>query len=173
MDTEAPAARWVSGEAGKNPMEGGEAQAEPTCRFSETLKSSTRDDGSQDSSHQLKPMRGATRKRGARPAGSIPRRGETPREGARAVRANHARQSQRIQPMPKSSKPTRRKPGNDTEDTASREAPGATVGEKPSEGGKPKDGTGTKQGQKSSTRSKASRRRETSRTLQSQVRQTW
>jgi len=51
------------------------------------------------------------------------------------VTANHGA-TKRIRPMLKSSKPAVRKHGNDTEDAASREAPGATGGEKPPKGRK-------------------------------------
>ena len=47
--------------------------------------------------------------------------------------ANHVA-TQRVRPMLKSSKPAARERGNDKEDAASREAPGATDGEKPSKG---------------------------------------
>jgi len=50
--------------------------------------------------------------------------------------------------MLKSSKAGPRERVNDKEDTGSREALGATDGEKPPKGRKPMDGTGMKQGRK-------------------------
>jgi magnesium-transporting ATPase (P-type) len=65
-------------------------------------------------------------------------KGGTTKGGAGIVSANHAKRWQRIRSMLTSSKSRPRKRRNDTEDTESREALGATIGEKPPKDGSPR-----------------------------------
>jgi hypothetical protein len=119
-------------------MEGGRARAEPTSWISDTLKS-TRDCEAERPStitkaHERSNAEARSETRKVDTSKGI----KTTKEGASDVSANHTKRSQRIRSMLTSSKPIKRMEGNDhaddndMEDTAGREASGATSGEKPS-----------------------------------------